>query len=209
MSPALYHMSPVKETPEPEQQPLFIPPSTPSTPSTPHRAMPTTPLAPAFIMSELLEGVPGLTEDWTSPFGESREDGSPSTFSSPSSSSTFSSPSSSSSAASSAPSTPPQQHFAPGLLSSPAFSSCSPASDYALHSAPEDFPLDASQFVIPDLGYPGEPMYPGDSMYSDVLALSQIDDALMEMQGKGQEQSQEGAAMFDAFFNNGVGSFMG
>ena len=209
MSPALYRMSPLKETPEPEQQPLFIPTSTPSTPPTPLR----TTLAPAFTMSELLEGVPGLTEDWTSPLCGSFDDSSSSTFSSPSASTpAFSSPSSSPSAASSAPSTPPQQHFVPGLLSSsPAFPDA-PASDYALYSSSGSFPLDAGRFEIPELGYPGEPMYPGHSMYSesDVLTMSQIDEALLGMQGKDQEQGQEGMAMFNAFFGNGVaGSFMG
>ncbi|EPS99616.1 hypothetical protein FOMPIDRAFT_1024108 [Fomitopsis schrenkii] len=180
--------------------------------------MPATTLAPAFSMSELLEGVPGLIEDWTSPFYGPFDDGNTSAFSSPSSSSSaWSSPSSSPSAASSAPSTPPQQHFAPGLLSSPVFPSCAPASGFALPSSPVHFQMDANPFAIPDLGYPGEPMYSGDSMYpansmypQDALALSQMDGmgALMVMQGNGEEQGQEGMSILNTYFN-GVGGYMG
>ena len=80
-----------------------------------------------------------------------------------------------------------------------------------MQSPAGNFQLAANHFAIPDLEYPGEPMGPGDSIYSDMLALSQMEGmgALIGMQGKGQEQSQDGAAMFNEFFNNGVGNFMG
>ncbi|KZT67677.1 hypothetical protein DAEQUDRAFT_386240 [Daedalea quercina L-15889] len=152
MTPQFVQMPLVQESPDVDTQALFLP----STPSPPPflspMPMPVNRLAPMSWNTHVsLPEITGMNDDWTwyGPQASPFDDGS------------LSSSPSASSPSSSTPSTPPQQ-FPQAFLASPTVAS-SPA------PAPAFDPY-ANPFVIPDLGYPDFPAYPGDGVYAGALA---------------------------------------